>query len=85
MYTHKHTHTHTQTYTHIFLFYFGYFIYYISKVVPLPSISSSNVPCPPPASMKVLPDPPTHSYLTALAPLYAGALNLHMTKSLSSH
>jgi hypothetical protein len=32
---------------------------------------------PYPASMKVLPDPPTHSCLTTLAFLYTGASSLH--------
>ena len=38
-----------------------------------------------PASMRVLPHPPTHSCLTALAFLYTGASNLHRTKGLPSH
>jgi hypothetical protein len=43
-------------------------------------------PIPPyPASMRVLPHPPIHSHLTALAFLYTGASSLHRNKGLSSH
>ena len=38
-----------------------------------------------PASVRVLPHPPTHFCLTALAFPYAGASSLHRTKGLSSH
>ena len=40
---------------------------------------------PYPASMRVLPHPPIHSYLTALAFLFTGASSLHRTKGLPSH
>ena len=39
----------------------------------------------PPASMRVLPDPSTHSCLTALAFFYTGVSSLHRTKGLPSH
>ena len=38
-----------------------------------------------PASMWVLPHPPTHSHLPALAFPYTAALSLHWTKGLFSH
>jgi len=38
-----------------------------------------------PASMKVLPQPPTHSCFTASAFSYTGASSLHRTKGLPSH
>jgi hypothetical protein len=38
-----------------------------------------------PASMRVLPNPPTHSHLTTLAFPYIGTSNLHKTKGLSYH
>ena len=38
-----------------------------------------------PASMRVLPNPPTHSSLTTLAVLYSKASSLHRTKGLPSH
>ena len=50
--------------------------------------STLQIPCPitpPPASMRVLPHPPTHSLLTDLAFPYTGASSLHRTKDLSSH
>ena len=40
---------------------------------------------PLPASMRVLPHPPTHSLLTSLAFFYNGAPGLHRAKGLSSH
>ena len=39
---------------------------------------------PPPASMRVLPYPPTHSHLPTTAFPYTGAQSLHRTKDLSS-
>ena len=45
-----------------------------------------SYPIPPyPASMKVLPNHPTHSCFTALAFLYTGASSLHRTEGLLSH
>jgi hypothetical protein len=35
--------------------------------------------------MRVLPQPPIHSHLTALGFPYAGSLSLHRTKGLPSH
>jgi len=59
---------------------------YISNVVPCPVFSSaSSLPSPSPASMRVLPYLPTHSFLTTLAFPCAAAWRLHRTKSLSSH
>ena len=46
-------------------------------VSPLPSFS--------PASMRVLPQPPTYSRLTILAFPYPGASSLHWTKGLPSY
>ena len=44
------------------------------------------IPSPPPASMRVLPHAPTHSYLTTLEhPPHAGSWNLHRTKGFPSH
>ena len=40
---------------------------------------------PPPASMRVLPYPPIHSYLPVLAFPYTGASSLHRTKGLFFH
>lgn len=54
---------------------------------PFP-VSPLETPYPiplPPASMWVLPYPPTHSCLPALAFPYTRALSLHRTKGLSSH
>jgi hypothetical protein len=58
---------------------------YISNVIPFPGFPSATphpIP-PPPASMKVLTHPPTHSYLTALAFPSTGALSLHRTNLLA--
>ena len=38
-----------------------------------------------PPSMRMCPNPPIHSRLTALAFLYTGASSLHRTKGLPSH
>ena len=53
---------------------------------PFP-VSSLENPSHPhsPASMRMLPLPPTHSHLTTLAFPYTEALSLHKTKGLSSH
>jgi hypothetical protein len=40
---------------------------------------------PPPASLRVLTHPPTHSHLTALAFPYTGESSLHRTKGFSSN
>ena len=62
---------------------------YISNVIPLPSSpfanSLSHSPPLPPASMGVLPHPPTHSCLPTLAFPCTGAPSLHRTKGFSSH
>ena len=50
--------------------------------------SSSDPPhlfLPPPASISMLPNPPTHSPLPALTFLYTGALNTLRLKDHSSH
>jgi hypothetical protein len=60
---------------------------YISNVIPFlgfPPEIPYPIP-PPPASMRVLSNPPTHSHLPALAFPYTGALSFHKTKGLSSH
>ena len=49
-----------------------------------PFASSYPIPLYP-ASMRGLPDPPTHFHLTFLAFLYIGASSLHRTKGLPSH
>lgn len=51
-------------------------------------VSPPQTPSPlpsPHASMRVLPHPPTHSHLRALAFPYAGSSSLHRTKGLFSH
>ena len=58
----------------------GYFICLHFKCYPLPSFPSRNPPSPLPASVRMLPDPTTHSHLTYLALPYTGALSLHRTK-----
>jgi hypothetical protein len=79
----------TQAPHFFFVLFIGYFIlfFYISNVIPLPSFPSTNphpVP-PPPASVRVLPHPPTHFCLSSLAFLYPGSSSLHRTNGLSSH
>ena len=51
------------------MYVFGILFIYISNVIPFPGFPSGNLLYhpPPPASMRVLPDPPTHSNLTTLA------------------
>jgi len=76
-----------------FLFYLFYFLnrifYLFTFQMLLPfqvSPLQTPYPIPPnPASMKLLPYPPTHSCLTALAFLYTGASSFHRTKDFSSH
>ena len=60
---------------------------YISKCIPFPGFSSTNLLSAPllPASMRVFPHPCTHSHLTALAFPYTGASSFQSTKGLSSH
>jgi hypothetical protein len=55
---------------------------YISNVIPLPRFPSTNPisPTPYPDSMRVLPHPPTHFCLSALAFPYPGSFSFHMTK-----
>ena len=48
----------------------------------VPSLPSANYLIPPPASMSVLPNLPTHSHLTPLAFPYAMATSRHKTKIL---
>ena len=51
-------------------------------------VSPPETPYPiplPPASKRLLPQPPTHSCLPTLAFPYTGASSLHGTKGLSSH
>jgi hypothetical protein len=60
---------------------------YISSVIPFSCFPYANpYPIPTyPASMRVLPNPLTHSHITALAFLYTGASSLHRTKGRLSH
>jgi hypothetical protein len=58
---------------------------YISNGILLPSFPSKNPLSHLLTSMKVLPQPPTHFCLTALAIPHAGASSHHRTKSLPSH
>ena len=54
---------------------------------PFP-VSPPEIPellLPAPASMRVLPNPLTHSCLTVLASPYTGASSLHRAKDLPSH
>ena len=52
---------------------------------PMSPLQTAN-PIPPyPASVRVFPNPATHSYLTALAFLYIGASSLHRAKYLTSY
>ena len=52
---------------------------------PVSSLKAPYCIPPYPASMRVLPNPPTHSCLTALGFLYTGAPSLHRTQGLPSH
>ena len=55
------------------------------SLFPVSPMETPYLLTPPPASMWVLPHPPTHSHLPALAFTYTGALSLHGTKGLSFH
>jgi hypothetical protein len=71
----------------LFFSFLGYFIY-ISNVFTCPGLPFGNplYPIlPPPASMRVLPHPPTQSCLPALAFPYIGESNALRPKGLSSH
>ena len=59
---------------------------YISSVIPPFQFPLHKPPSPPPspASMRVLPHPPTHFCLSSLAFPYAGVSKLHRTKGLPS-
>jgi hypothetical protein len=58
---------------------------YISNLSPVsPPQTPYSVPHPP-ASMRVLPHPTTHSCFLDMAFLYTGASSLPRTKGLSSH
>jgi hypothetical protein len=69
-------------------FFIGYFIY-ISNVKLIDSLFApweAPYPIPsPPASMRVVPNPPTHFLLPILEFPYTGVTSLHRTKGLSSH
>jgi hypothetical protein len=71
----------------LFFPFIGYFLYLHFKYPPFPiSPLEALYPIPPPpASMRVLPYPPTHSFLPTLAFPYIGASSLHRTNGLSSH
>ena len=76
-----------ESYTiYFFCFFKNFFLFiYISNVNPFPGFPSAT---PYPnllSSMRLLPHPPTHSHLTALAFPYTGALSLHRTKGLPSY
>jgi hypothetical protein len=77
----------------IVLNFIGYFIYLHFRCYP-PSqfpFYKPLIPCPnppptlPPASMRVLPHPPTYSCLTAIAFPYTRESSLHRIKDLPSH
>ena len=64
------------------------FYLFTFQMLSLFLVSSLQTPYPIPhypASIRVLPNPPTHSCLTALAFLYTRASSLHRTKGLPSH
>jgi hypothetical protein len=67
--------------------FIGYFIYLHFKYYSLSQFPSANPSSLllPPASMKMLPHPPTHSCLTTLASFYSGASSLDRVKGLPSH
>ena len=76
------------------MLFIGYFIHFIHiysltfQMLSLFPVFPSATPLyhsPPPACMRVLPHPPTHSCLHTLKFPYTGALSLHRTKGLSSH
>jgi hypothetical protein len=62
--------------------FIGYFIYLHFKCYHLSSFPSTSLP--PPASMRVLPHPPTYSCLSTLAFPYPGSSSLHRTKGIPS-
>jgi hypothetical protein len=70
-----------------FFFKLDILFIYISNVIPLFSFPSTNLlsHLTSPASMRVLPYPPTHSHFTTLTFPYTGPSSLHRTKGLSSH
>ena len=73
-----------------FIYFCSYWVFYLFTIQMLSSFpfSPPEIPYPIlyfPASMKVLPQPSTHSCLNILAFTYIGALSLHRTKGLSSH
>ena len=67
------------------MFFIGYFIHLHFKCCPPFLVSPPQTPILTPAFMKVLLQPITHSCLTALAFLSAGASSLHRTKGLPFH
>jgi hypothetical protein len=62
--------------------FIGYFIYLHFKCYPFPGFPSGKplTYMPSPASIKVLPHPPTHSCLPALIFSYTGASSLPRTR-----
>jgi hypothetical protein len=69
-----------------FFIVIGYFNY-ISMLTPF-QVFPLQAPYsihPPPSSIRLFTHPPTHSHITALASLYAGASSFHKTKGLPSH
>jgi hypothetical protein len=69
--------------SYFFNWIFYVFTFQILSPFLVPLLNPSIPFQPPPASMQVLPLPPTHTHLTVLALLYTGKLNLHRTKGLS--
>jgi hypothetical protein len=65
-----------------FIFLLDVLFMYISNIIYFPSfLSGKPLPLPPPpASMRVLSHPLTHSHLTALAFSYTGVSSLQSTK-----
>jgi hypothetical protein len=68
----------------IFFSFLHIFFIYVSNVIPF-TLETPYLILPTLASMRMLPNPPTHSCLPALTFPYTGASSLHRTKGLSSH
>ena len=61
---------------------FSLFIFQILSPFPVPP-RKTHIPSPIPASMRVLPKPPTHSHLPTLRFPYTGEFSLHRPKASS--
>jgi hypothetical protein len=70
----------------LLIFYWLFYLFTLWMLSPF-SVSSPQVPyplLPSPASMRVLPHLPTHSWLSNLVFPYPGSSSLHRTKGLPS-